>query len=709
MKQIIQSLKTGETILDEVPTPMVKRGHVLIATSCSLISLGTEKMLVEFGQSGLIAKARQQPDKVKQVLEKIKTDGLLPTLNAVQNKLDQPIPLGYSNVGLVVDVGSDVSEFKIGDRVVSNGNHAEYVCIPKNLIAKIPDTVSNEAASFTVVASIGLQGIRLANPTLGETVVVIGLGLIGLLTGQILVANGCKVIGFDFDPVKIDLAKKFGILAYNSSSIDPIKTVLENTNSIGCDAVIITASTPSNEVIHQSAEMSRKRGRIILVGVIGLQLSRADFYQKELSFQVSCSYGPGRYDEDYEIKGKDYPLSYVRWTEKRNFEAILQLMESGRIHTEHLLTKKTSLNEVVPIYSNLSESKNEIGILIEYTSTGSKNTTISIQKSIQDGVKAKGNLAIIGAGNFTQAMILPCLKKTNAYLHTIVSSKGVSGNHAARKFGIANSSTSISDVLLNKDIDTLVISTPHSTHAKYVCDALNSEKNVFVEKPLALNREELEQIKNIYHSNQHLQIMVGFNRRFSPLIARIKELLPNNNEPFNMTFVANAGFIPKNHWTQDPEIGGGRIIGEACHFIDLLAYICGSEIESVCASAMGINPDRNSDNVTIMLKFKNGSNGTIHYFANGNKGYSKERLEVYQMGKIVILDNFKSLQGFGFKGFSKKKLFNQDKGHQAEFLSFVYAIQNGGAPLISFPSLYNSSLAAIAATESIDQGVWIQI
>lgn len=716
MKQIIQNLKSGETILDDVPAPIVKRSHVLIQTTCSLVSLGTEKMLVEFGQAGLISKARQQPEKVKQVIDKIKTDGLLPTLSAVQNKLDQPIPLGYCNVGIVKEIGADVSEFKIGDRVVSNGSHAEYVCIPKNLVATIPESVADSDASFTVVSAIGLQGIRLANPTMGETVVVIGLGLIGLLTAQMLQASGCKVMGFDFDTSKIELAKLYGIDAHNSGTgIDPVKVVLQHTHDIGCDAVIITASTPSNEVIHQAAEMSRKRGRIILVGVIGLQLNRADFYQKELSFQVSCSYGAGRYDDNYEAKGQDYPIAYVRWTEKRNFETVLQLMQSHKLQVGDLITKRVSLDNVVDIYTQISEHKNQIGILIEYPFKNiSDSATHIVQISKNDNSTSKtthpskGNLSIIGAGNFTQAMILPCLKKAGANMVSIVSSKGVSGNHAARKFGISKSSTSFDDVLADSACDTVIISTPHNTHASMVCQSLNAGKNVFVEKPLAINREQLADVYNTYQKHSELQLVVGFNRRYSPLVQKIKQLLPSTSEPLNMSFVANAGFIPKNHWTQDAAIGGGRIIGESCHYIDLLSYICGSPILAVCSNALGTSPDTNSDNLTIQLKFANGSNGTVHYFANGNKGYSKERLEVYGSGKVLILDNFKSLHGFGFKNFKSQKLWSQDKGHQNQFATLLQSIQSG-QPMVSFESIYNSSLASIAAIESVEQGGWVKI
>lgn len=706
MKQIIQDLKNGNTILEEVPAPIVRPGQVLIQTTRSLVSLGTERMLVEFGKANFIQKAKQQPDKVKEVLNKVKSDGLKPTINAVFNKLGQPLPLGYCNVGKVIAVGKGVEELKVGDRVASNGNHAEYVCIPKNLVAKIPDNISDDQASFTVIGAIGLQGIRLINPTLGETIVVIGLGLIGLMTAQLLKANGCKVIGFDFDNSKVELANSLGIKAVNpGDGTDQVKFVLSETNDIGADGVIITASNKSNEIISQSANMSRKRGRIVLVGVIGLDISRADFYEKELSFQVSCSYGPGRYDEAYEQKGEDYPLPYVRWTEKRNFEAVLNAISAGSIDVEKLITERIPLEEYGKIYDNMSSSKSIASILVYPEKQIEPNRNIIIN---QNGFKGqKGVLGIIGAGNFTSAMILPSLKKVSANIKSIASSGGLSGTTLAKKYGITNSTTDYKTILEDKEVDLVLVTTRHNAHAKMVVETLEADKHVFVEKPLALNTEELDQILNSYNS-KNKTITVGFNRRFAPLAIKMKSLLGKDNSPMNIIATMNAGHIPKNVWVHDMEIGGGRIIGEACHFIDLCSYIAGSKVISVCMNSMGKNPEENTDNATILLKHENGSNAVINYFANGSKAYSKERLEVYHQERTLIMDNWRKLKGFGFKGFNSCSS-SQDKGHFNQFKILVESIQNGGNPIIPIEEIVNTTKASFAAIESLKQGSWINL
>ena len=701
MKQIIQSFKTGETILEELPAPKVKSGHVLIKTSKSLVSLGTERMLVEFGKSNLISKARQQPDKVKMVLDKIKTDGLLPTLETVFNKLGEPLPLGYCNVGEVIEVGSGVSEFKKGDRVASNGSHAEYVCVPKNLVATIPDNVSDEQGAFTVIGSIGLQGIRLLEPTLGETIVVTGLGLIGLITAQLLKANGCNVIGIDFDETKLKLAQEWGIKTINpSASQDPVKTVMQMTDGVGADGVIITASTKSNEVISQAAQMSRQRGRIILVGVIGLELSRAEFYQKELTFQVSCSYGPGRYDDDYENKGQDYPLPFVRWTEKRNFETILNSISKDYIDVEPLITEVIDLADYQKIYGNIGSSKS-IASILDYSQ--SEPYTNEVVVSTNQGVVQKnGGLAIVGAGNFTKMTMLPALKKTNLPLQYIVSSGGLSGTTLAKKFSIEKSVTDMQIALDDPAVNTVAITTRHNLHASMVIAALKAGKNVFVEKPLALNREELDQIIEVYQTTD-ASLTVGFNRRFAPQAVQMKKHLGGG--PMNITATMNAGHIPADVWVHDLKIGGGRIVGEACHFIDLISYLTGSKVTEVCMNALGKHPEQNTDNASIMLKYADGSNAVINYFSNGSKSYSKERVEVYSKERTFVLDNWRKLKAYGFKGFngSKNKM---DKGHSAQFQKLADQIKSGGAPLIEMDSLINTTLASFAALESLKNGGW---
>lgn len=706
MKQIIQDLKNGNTILEEVPAPNVKSGQVLIKTTRSLVSLGTERMLVEFGKANFIQKARQQPDKVKQVLDKVKTDGLKPTLDAVFNKLGQPLPLGYCNVGRVIAVGKGVDNFAVGDRVASNGPHAEFVSVPQNLVAKIPDDVTDDEASFTVIGAIGLQGIRLANPTLGETIVVVGLGLIGLITAQLLKANGCRVIGFDYDSSKVGLAKDFGIIAVNpGEGTDQIHFVESLTNGIGADAVIITASNKSNEIISQSAKMSRKRGRIVLVGVVGLDISRADFYEKELTFQVSCSYGPGRYDDNYEQKGQDYPLAFVRWTEKRNFETVLQAINQKGINVEKLITERIPLRDYQDIYGDMSGSKSIASILVYDEHEGEPERNIQINSNSFRG--GRGALGIIGAGNFTSAMILPSLQKTTANVKYIASSGGLSGTTLAKKYNITNSTTDYKLILEDPEVDLVLITTRHNSHAAMTREILKAGKHAFVEKPLALTKEELNLIIETYN-NQDKTINVGFNRRFAPLAQKMKSLLGKGNTAMNIVATMNAGAIPANVWVHDMEVGGGRIIGEACHFIDLCTFLSGSKVVSVCMNSMGVIPEENTDNASILLKYENGTNAVINYFANGSKAYSKERIEVFSEERTLILDNWRKLKGYGFSGFSSQSS-SQDKGHGEQFKRLVNVVQNGGNAIIPFDDIVNTTLASFAAVESIKSGKWISI
>ena len=705
MKQIIQDLKNGDTLLEEVPVPRVKSGSVLIKTTRTLVSLGTEKMLVDFGKANFIQKAKQQPDKVKMVLDKVKTDGLLPTMEAVFNKLGQPLPLGYCNVGEVVEIGKGVTEFSVGDRVASNGNHAEYVCIPKNLVAKIPDNVSDEEAAFTVIGAIALQGIRLLNPTFGETIVVVGLGLIGLITAELLKANGCNVIGFDFDPQKITIAKEKGITVVNpADGTDQVKFVESVTNGIGADGVIITASSKSNEIISQSAKMCRKRGRIVLVGVVGLNISRADFYEKEISFQVSCSYGAGRYDEEYEQKGNDYPIGYVRWTEKRNFEAVLNAISKNTLDVKPLITDRIPLADYNKIYGDISNSRS-IASILEYSSQEDQKRTIQLEDKIYEG--QKGVIGIIGAGNFTSSTILPNLKKLNANMKYIASSGGLSSTIMAKKHGITNSTTDYYEMLKDSEVDLVFITTQHNMHAKMTLDAMKAGKNIFVEKPLALTHEELDQIIEIHQSND-VNVSVGFNRRFASLAKKMKKLIGDGTNPVNVVATMNAGFIPKDVWVHDMSVGGGRIIGEACHYIDLCSYLTGSKVTAVCMNAMGVSPEDNTDNASILLKYENGSNAVINYFANGSKAYSKERVEVYSQERTLVMDNWRKLKGYGFKGFSSKSS-KQDKGHFNQFKALIDQQINGGLPIISFDEIVNTTRASFSAIESLRQGKWISI
>lgn len=683
MKQILQNLKTGEIEVADIPVPALKPGHLLTQTYKTLISPGTEGMLLDFGKAGWVNKARQQPDKVRQVLQKVQTDGLQPTLKTVKNKLDKPIALGYSNAGRVVEIGQGVEGYRIGDRVLSNGKHAEIVCVPENLVSKIPENVTNIEASFGVLGSIALHGIRLAKPSLGECFVVQGLGLVGLLAVQILQANGCQVICFDFDRERVKLAESYGAQAFAlDKDVDPVRMVQGLTHDVGADGVIICAATKSNAPIKEAPQMCRKRGRVVLIGVVGLNISRDDFFRNEISFQVSCSYGPGRYEDRYEEKGLDYPIGYVRWTENRNFQAVLQLMADGKLRTKDLVSASVPIHEAASLYDRLSE-QNGLGYILDYPSQLCLSVRTIHLKEPNPAKVQQPAIAFVGAGNFASGTLIPAFARTDARLKTIVSAGGVSGFHLGRKNGFEQTTTDFQAVLDDPEITAVVITTRHNSHAKTVLQSLEAGKHVFVEKPLCLNFEELAEIQAAQGSAPLL--MVGFNRRFAPLIQKMKSLADKVAGPKAMIMTVNAGEIPQDHWTQDPETGGSRLVGEACHFVDLLRFFAGAKIATYHLGMME-SPAR--DTFAIQLVFADGSQGTVHYFANGNKAFPKERLEVFCSGKILSLNNFRVLKGYGWKGFRKEKLRGQDKGHTHEAQKFVNAIAKGSHNPIPLEELF---------------------
>ena len=701
MRQILQSLANGQTELVDVPCPAVGPGQILIQTRVSLVSAGTERMLVEFGKASLLEKARQQPDKVWQVLDKVKTDGLVPTLMAVRSKLDQPIPLGYCNVGTVLEVGAGVGGFEPGDRVASNGSHAEIVCVPKNLCAKIPDNVSDEAAAFTVLGSIGLQGVRLAQPTLGEAFVVSGLGLIGLVTVQLLKAHGCRVLGLDFSPSRLKLAESLGAETFNLGSGDPVAAATQFSRGRGVDGVIITAATDSDEPMHQAAQMCRRRGRIVLVGVVGLKLARADFYEKELSFQVSCSYGPGRYDTDYEQRGNDYPVGFVRWTEQRNFEAMLDMMADGRVNPDPLITHRFTIDGAVAAYDLISSKQPSLGVLLEYpqsepvATSSLRQQTVRLQVARDTQAATDARVAIIGAGNYASQVLIPAFRKNGAKLACVASRNGLTAAYAARKFGFEEATSDLNAVMADEKINTIVIATRHDSHASLTCQALEAGKHVFVEKPLALNAADLARVVATYERVSHdgnrqaPVFTVGFNRRFAPQIQRMKSLLAEVQEPKSFIMTVNAGSIPRHHWVHDPVAGGGRVIGEGCHFIDLLRFLCGHSVISVQATMFGRDSavEIRDDKMSMTLSFADGSFGTIHYLANGHRSISKERLEVFCAGRVIQLDNFRRMTAVGWKNFRRMNLWQQDKGHVGEVKAFLEAIETGKPSPISIEEL----------------------
>ena len=708
MKQILQNLSNGETNILDIPCPKVTKGTLLIASSNSLVSAGTERMLIEFGKANMLDKARKQPDKVKMVLDKIKNDGLLTTIDAVRSKLDQPLPLGYCNAGVVLE--SSVEKFSKGDRVASNGNHSEVVRVPQNLCAKIPDNVDDESAAFTVLGAIGLQGIRLVQPTIGECFVVTGLGLIGLMCVQMLRANGCRVLGIDFDSKKCKLANKFGADIVNlSKGEDPVLVAKYFSRERGVDGVLITASSQSDEIMHQSAEMCRKRGRIVLVGVVGLNLRRDDFFKKEITFQVSSSYGPGRYDPFYEEKGNDYPVGFVRWTEQRNFEAVLDMMSSGQLDVKSLISHRYDIDKAIEAYSILEEPST-LGIILSYPQQTKKTLKTSIinLRDKQDSVynSELPQVGFIGAGNYASRTLIPLFKKEGAILDTLVTSGGISGVHHGNKNAFLTASTEVDDLWNNNDINTIAIVTRHHLHAAQVVDALNKGKHVFVEKPLALDLNELNLIDKAYqkaNNSKSLKLVVGFNRRYAPHIIKMKELLEARQSPKSIIMTINAGAISSDHWIQDELIGGGRIIGEGCHFIDLMRHLVGSGIKDFKATMVGSTPgiEVRDDKVSITLTFKDGSFGTIHYFANGSAEFPKERIEVFCENAILQMDNYRVLSGFGWSGFNKMKLLKQDKGQNACVKAYINSISKGTEPPIPYDEIMESSRVSIEIANSL--------
>ncbi|MCW5656400.1 MAG: bi-domain-containing oxidoreductase [Burkholderiaceae bacterium] len=701
MKQVLQHLKDGATEVAEVPAPRAGRGQLLIRTRRTLVSAGTERMLVEFGKGNLLDKALQQPDKVRMVLDKVRTDGLWPTLAAVRNKLDQPLPMGYCNVGEVVELGEAVRGFVVGERVASNGRHADLVAVPVNLCARVPAGVDDDAAAFTVLGAIALQGTRLAQPTLGEAVVVVGLGLIGLVTVQLLRAQGCRVLGIDRDASRLELARRFGAETVDlARGVDPVAAVVAFSRERGADAVLITASTKSNDPVHQAAQMCRKRGRIVLVGTAGLELSRADFYEKELTFQVSCSYGPGRYDPDYEEHGHDYPVGFVRWTEQRNFEAVLDMLAERRLDVAPLVTHRFEIAHAERAYEVVAGSEPSLGIMLQYQSAQAQ-VARTVELASGAAAPAAGTAtalrtSFVGAGNYAGAVLIPAFKSAGAHLATVSSSGGASGVHLGRKFGFAQATTDNGALLADARTDVVVVCTRHNTHAELVLSALAAGKHVFVEKPLALTHADLARVESAARGVPGQRLMVGFNRRFAPQVQQIKRLLDTAPGPKALIMTINAGAIPADHWIQDPAIGGGRLVGEACHFIDLVRFLVAAPIASVRVDRMHM---ATRDTATIHLAFADGSIATIAYLSNGSKAFPKERLEVFAAGRVLQLDNFRRLAGFGWPGFSSMNLWRQDKGQLACVRAFVQAVRSGAPTPIPLDELIEVSRVSIDAQE----------
>ncbi|WP_299244505.1 bi-domain-containing oxidoreductase [uncultured Aquimarina sp.] len=713
MKQVIQNFKTGELYVDEVPKPSISDKMVLVENKFSLISAGTERGTVKVAKANLIGKAKQRPDLVAQVLQNIRKEGIKATLDKVKTKLDSLKALGYSTSGVVAASMDSNSKFKPGDRVACAGqdfaSHAEVVGIPQNLVAKIPDNVSFEEASFTTLGAIALQGIRQAEPRLGDKICVIGLGLLGQITVQLLKANGCEVFGIDLSPKLIDLAKDSGAKEALLRSDSNLMTAIDNfTDGYGFDSVIITAAAPTNDPIELSAVISRKKGKVIVVGAVKMDIPRdPDFYRKELDLRMSCSYGPGRYDTSYEEDGQDYPYAYVRYTEQRNMETFLNLISEGVINLKKLITHTFDISEAQKAYDIVLGNVEEphIGILLSYPDNAEKDISlVNLKSNPIDQV----NVGFIGAGSFAQSYLIPYVKNNGASLDTVVTSKGITAKNVGEKFAFSNVSSDAQDVITNKSINTVFIATPHNSHASYTISALKANKNVFVEKPLAMNYDELEDVKEAY-SKGKAKLMVGFNRRFSPIAVKIKQEFVNNGEPKVINIRVNAGFIPKDHWTQNPNLGGGRVIGEMCHFIDLMQFFTDAKPVKVYADCIKSSNDKITpeDNISITVSFDDGSIGNLLYLGNGDKSLPKELVEVFSGGKIGRIHDFRN--GEVHKGNKTVKLKLDGKGHKQEVKAFLESLKSDTEPPIPFESIYNTTILTFKILDSITTGLPQQI
>lgn len=714
MKQVIQNIRSGNLTVEQIPAPAVSAGEVLIANQSSLVSAGTEKMVMDLAKKSLLGKARERPDQVRRVLEKIRNEGLLNTLQQVRQKLEEPMTMGYSSAGIVLACGKGVQNFKPGDRVASNGPHAEIVSVAKNLCAHVADNVPFEHACFAVLGSIAMQGVRLTRCELGETVFVIGLGLVGQLTVAIAKAAGLVVIGTDLDASKCALAKQMGA-DFAEPGLGP-SNVQKVTAGLGADAVIITASTKSNAPIEIAANAVRQKGRVVLVGVVGLEIDRRPFYFKEAEFVVSCSYGPGRYDPEYEEHGHDYPAAYVRWTQQRNIQSVLDLMHRGQLRVEPLISHRFSIETASDAYEMINKgSQPFLGVVLQYPGVSASDIDTadrgprSITLRARPGEAGKIRFGVLGAGNFARMVMLPAINKCGLFTPAVIcSGKGVTAQHAGTTSGFESAVTDENLVFGDKSINTIFSLTRHDQHARHVIAAIQHGKNIFVEKPLCLTLEELQQIEAALDAagDRAPAVMVGFNRRFSPAAVKLRAFFSRIDTPLTIAIRFNAGDLPVDHWTQNDDVGGGRIIGEACHAIDLATYLAGSVPIRVFAESVAVkNPQQISDDQCfITLRHANGSVSSIGYFAGGDKSFPKERIEIFGGGQVGVIDDFKSLQTCR-NGKSKTESFAQDKGHSAEVTAFAAAIAAGAESPIPWEQIVATTVASISAVRSLREGV----
>jgi len=725
MKQVMQNMRDGKTIVAEVPAPTPRPGQALVRVAASLVSAGTERMLVEFAEKSLVGKARSRPDLVRQMMDKMKREGVLPTVQAAFNRLDQPMALGYSSAGTIISLGDGMEGFKVGQRVACAGGgyavHAEYNVVPRNLLTALPDSVDFESAAFTTLGAIALHGFRLAEPQIGETVAVIGLGLLGLLASQIAAASGCRVFGIDTNPERVALGSSLGLTAcLRDQAVDFAQAFTANR---GFDVVLICADTSSNDPVELAAVIARDRARVVATGAVGLSFPRKIYYEKELSFVNSRSYGPGRYDPSYEENGRDYPIGYVRWTEGRNFQAVVDLMASGRLKVAPLISHRYPIEKAAEAYEVITGKSKEpfLGILLTY---GEKEELKSnkVEFPAVHRPSSAVKLGVLGAGLFANATLLPAIKKIpDIELVGIASAGGLHAQHSAKKFGFAYATSNDDEILNDPNINTVAILTRHDLHADLVVKALQAGKHVFVEKPLAIDEIGLDKViaaltidhgpqteTNGSSSTVHGLLTVGFNRRFAPLAIKLSTFLTNRTEPLHVHYRVNAGTIPLTHWTHDPAQGGGRVIGEGCHFVDFLAFLAGAAPVSVSAHALPDGGKYREDNLSMTFTFPDGSIGVVDYLANGDKSFPKERIEVFCGGRVAVLDDFRALEMVhdGRRTVTKKA---QDKGWYSEWVAFVHAIREGSQPPIPYEQLIGVTKATFAAMESLRGGQNVNI
>ena len=714
MKQLLQNVKTGKSSVEEVPTPTPRERQALVKVEASLVSAGTERMIVEFAEKSLVGKARSRPDLVKQVLDKARREGVIPTVQAAFNRLDQPMPLGYSSAGTIVALGKNTPGLKVGQRVACAGAnyavHAEYNVVPHNLITPLPKNVDFESAAFTTLGAIAMQGFRLAEPQLGETVAIIGMGLLGLLTAQIATAAGCKVLGIDIDPKRIQLASTLGLQSVlRAQAVDSAQAFTANR---GFDVILICADTKSNDPVELAGTIARDRARVVATGAVGLSFPRRPYYDKEISFINSRSYGPGRYDPSYEENGVDYPIGYVRWTEGRNLEAIVDMLSNGTLNVKPLISHRFPIQQATIAYDVITGKKKEpfLGVVLAYPEGKTKEerrVDFPVRVNRKSSTLAPGasagvvNLGVLGAGSFANAMLLPAIKKADGVeLVGIASAGGLHAQHSGRKFGFKYATSSDEEIINDPNINTVAILTRHDSHADLVAKALKVGKHVFVEKPLAITSEQLSVISKQLKKADTCLLMTGFNRRFAPLAQSLHAALASRTEPLHVHYRVNAGYIPLNHWTQDTNIGGGRVIGEGCHFIDFITFLVGAAPVSVTAHALPDGGKYREDNVSMTFTFPDGSIGVVDYLANGDKSFPKERVEVFSGGLVAVLDDFVSLRTVR-DGKKKDERGAQDKGHVNEWKAFARSIREGGEPPISYEQMIGVTKSTFAAVQSL--------